>query len=148
SRGMNSFLIKSKRELIRVLENLPKGKSFIFQQFIPNDYDWGILVAEGKVVSAEKSFRPKGEFRNNACWGAKEVFLNIDEVDKKVKLIARKSCDILNLEWARADIIVDKNTNEPYLLEVNRFPGMTVGSTEEEAFKRYLKNKLLIEDLR
>lgn len=147
SRGRNIFLVNSKQELIRILKDLPEGKGFIFQQFIPNDYDWGILIADGKVVSAEKSFRPEGEFRNNACWGAREIFEDINKVNKEVKQIAQKACNILNLEWGRADIVVDKYTNKPYLLEVNRFPGMTVGSTEEDAFYNYLKKKLLAEDL-
>jgi glutathione synthase/RimK-type ligase-like ATP-grasp enzyme len=130
-----------------MLKELPKNKNYIFQKFIPNDYDWGILVAKGEVVSAERSFRPKGEFRNNACWGAREVFEKIDKVDDKVKQIAQKACAILKLDWGRADIVIDKITNMPYLLEVNRFPGMTAGSSEEKAFYKYLKNKLLIERL-
>jgi hypothetical protein len=142
SRGRNSFYVESRDELIEVVSKLPGNKSFIIQQFIPNDYDWGIIVAEGKVVSAEKSYRPKCEFRNNACRGAKEVFTNIKNVSMKVKEIAQKACEVLNLDWARADIVIDKNTSLPYLLEVNRFPGMTTGSTEEQAFFSYLKNKL------
>lgn len=147
SRGQNAFLIRSRSELIRVVQNLPKDKSFIFQEFIPNDFDWGILVARGKVVSAEKSYRTEYEFRNNACWGAKEVFENPDNVDLQVKQIAQKACKILKLEWGRADIIVNKYTHKPYLLEVNRFPGMTVGSTEETAFADYLSEKLVYHNL-
>ena len=116
---------------------MPKGKRFFFQKFIPNDYDWGILVANGRVVSAEKSYHLKNEFRNNACWGAKEVFVDVNEVNKHLKSIAMNACKILELEWGRADIIIDKSTQKPYLLEVNRLPGMTVGSTEQKAFQEY-----------
>jgi len=147
SRGRNTFLLNSREELVEIMDRFPANRSFVFQQFIPNDYDWGILVADGKVVSAEKSFRSKGEFRNNACRGAKEVFIHKNKVNKKVKQIAKKACDILNLEWGRADIVVNKNTNKPYLLEVNRFPGMTAGSSEEKAFHIYLESKLLAEGI-
>lgn len=142
SRGKNCFLINSKSKLIKKLNTLPKSASFVFQKFIPNDFDWGVIVANGEVVSAERSFRSKGKFRNNACHGAREEFENIENVDQIIKSIAIKACKILDLDWARADIVVDKNTNEPFLLEVNRFPGMTVGTTEEKAFHEYLEEKM------
>jgi len=147
SRGHNAFLVKTKEELIKVIQTLPKSKSFVFQEFIPNDYDWGILVAQGQVVSAEKSFRTGSEFRNNACWGAKEVFEDLSNVDDELKNIAKTACKVLNLEWGRADIVIDRQTNKPYLLEVNRFPGMTVGSTDETAFVDYLSQKLVDHNL-
>jgi glutathione synthase/RimK-type ligase-like ATP-grasp enzyme len=141
-RGRNSYLANSKQELKGIINNLPKNKNFIFQQFIPNDYDWGILVAHGKVVSAEKSYRTKEEFRNNACHGAKEIFVDVSKVSKDVTDIALNACKILNLDWGRADIVIDKITNKPYLLEFNRFPGMTSGSTEVKAFGNYIKDKV------
>ncbi|MBU0976514.1 MAG: hypothetical protein ABIE03_00810 [Patescibacteria group bacterium] len=142
SRGRNSFLVNSKEELLQLIDTLPRNRSFIFQEFIPNYYDWGILVANGEVVSAEKSYPSNGEFRNNACWGAREVFVNVDDVSSELKQIAIKSCRVLNLEWGRADIVIEKFTEDPYLLEVNRFPGMTTNSSEVGAFHNYLKGRL------
>ncbi|MBN2015226.1 ATP-grasp domain-containing protein [Candidatus Dojkabacteria bacterium] len=142
SRGKNSHLIHSKEELVNILDKLPENKGFIFQQFIPNDYDWGILVSNGEVISAEKSYRSKSEFRNNACWGAKEVFQDIKDVSSEVKRIAVDACRLLDLEWGRADIVIDRVTSKPYLLEMNRFPGMTINSPEVKAFSSFLKNKL------
>ncbi|MDD3647927.1 MAG: hypothetical protein PHS44_05530 [Candidatus Dojkabacteria bacterium] len=142
SRGKNSYLVSSKEELMELIDTLPKNRNFVFQEFIPNYYDWGILVAKGEVVSAEKSFPASGEFRNNACHGAREVFVDVDEVDQRLKNIAIKSCEVLNLEWGRADIVIEKDTNDPHLLEVNRFPGITLDSSEVTAFSGYLRKRL------
>jgi glutathione synthase/RimK-type ligase-like ATP-grasp enzyme len=141
-RGRNSCLVHTKKELVDSIKEFPSHKHFILQEFIPNDFDWGLLVANGKVLAAEKSFRKEGEFRNNACFGAKENFIDSSKVSKELKNIAIKMSRILKLEWGRADIVIDKYTKEPYLLEFNRFPGMTAGSPEESAFSHYLMNKL------
>ncbi len=87
SRGAYSILVANSKELIEKLGELPKHKKYLFQRFIPNNYDWGVLVANGKVVSGEKSYPCLGEFRNNTCNGAKEVFvdpMNISEISSAI----------------------------------------------------------------
>lgn len=54
SRGTHSLIIKDQTELLIKIKELPKHKSFLFQQYIANKYDWGIMVANGIVVSGEK----------------------------------------------------------------------------------------------
>jgi len=130
SQGKYSAFAANETELLEKTSNLPKSKNFIFQRFIPNEYDWGIMVANGVVVSGEKSYPSNGEFRNNTCNGAKEIFIDTEDIPKKIKDIAIKASASLGLSWSRADIIIDKNTGLPYLLEVNRFPGITSNSDE------------------
>lgn len=138
SRGKYSAYIKNRKELISKFRELPKHRKYIFQEYIPNEYDWGVLVANGEVVSAEKSYPKDGEFRNNASNGAREVFVNIEEIPDQIKDIAIRASEVLGLSWARSDIIVDKDTNIPYLLEVNRCPGITSGSTEVKGAQQFL----------
>jgi len=140
SMGRLSKFVTNREELIAEYDSLPKNKRFIFQEFIENDYDWGILVRNNKIVSAEKSYPKKNEFRNNAINGATEVFVDIKDVPLNVKEMALKSIKSLGLAWARADILIDKNTQEPYLLEVNRCPGITLGTNEEIAATDYLSD--------
>ncbi|EKD32360.1 MAG: hypothetical protein ACD_77C00116G0002, partial [uncultured bacterium] len=45
--------------------------------------------------------------------------------------------------WSRADIIIDKRTGLPYLLEVNRNPGITAGSDEVNGAYTYLAAQIL-----
>jgi len=138
SRGKYSAYIRNRKELISKFKELPKHKKYIFQKHIPNDYDWGVLIANGKIVSAEKSYHKDGEFRNNASNGAKEVFIDLDDVPDQIKEIATKATNILGLSWARSDIIIDKDTNIPYLLEVNRCPGITSNTNEVRGAQQFL----------
>jgi hypothetical protein len=45
-------------------------------------------------------------------------------------------------ENGNCDIIVDKNTKEPYLLEVNRFPGITSKTTEVDGGYKFLSSQI------
>jgi len=140
--GAFSMYIETEKDLVREVKKLPANKKYFFQKFIPNDYDWGILVANGVVVSGEKSYPAKGEFRNNACNGGKEVFVRVDKIPQEVKEIALSASHLLGLSWARADIAIDKITGKPYLLEVNRYPGVTSKSQEVSGAYKFLSSHI------
>lgn len=138
--GACSEYVKNEKDLLEKVKKLPESKRYFFQKFIPNDYDWGVLVVNGEVVSGEKSYPIKGEFRNNACKGAKEVFVEVSKIPLEVRKIALKATGLLDLEWARADIIIDKITGKPYLLEINRYPGVTSKSQEVDGAYKFLSS--------
>jgi len=140
-RGRHTYLAKDRAQLMTILDKIESNVKVLFQEFVPNDYDWGVLVSDGKVVATEKSFPSKGEFRNNACNGAKEVFVEIDKCPENIKQIAKDAAKVLELEWCRSDIVVDKNTGKPKLLEVNRYPGITKGTDEVKAVVNFLKDR-------
>jgi hypothetical protein len=142
SRGRHSEFISSPAELLQKVAVLPLGKRFLFQRYIPNEYDWGIMVVNGTVVAGEKSYHKKDEFRNNVCNGGEEFFIDVDQIPRNIKDIAIKSSRALGLFWSRADIIIDKKTGEPYLLEVNRYPGITAGSDEVTAAFLFLESHI------
>ncbi|MDD3773722.1 MAG: hypothetical protein PHW50_00315 [Patescibacteria group bacterium] len=142
SRGLDSIYIKNESELVEKLKQFPNYRKFLFQKYIPNLYDWGVLVANGVVVSGEKSYPEIGEFRNNVCNGAKEVFISPNKIPVDIKEIAIRANNLLGLSWSRSDIIVDSNTQKPYLLEVNRMPGITLDTTEMDGAYKFLSDKL------
>lgn len=142
SRGAHSLIIKNEEELLEKMKELPKYKSFIFQQYINNEYDWGIMVANGVVVSGEKSYPCKGEFRNNTCNGAQEVFVNPLDIPQNIKEIATKNSTLLNLSWSRSDIIIDNHTQKPYVLEINRLPGISAKTSEVEGAYKFLSSQI------
>ena len=147
SRGAHSLIINSEAELLEKITALPRHKSFIFQKYIANEYDWGIMVANGVVVSGEKSYPCQGEFRNNTCNGAKEVFVDPVNIPQAIKEMAIKNSVLLNLSWSRSDIIINKNTQKPYVLEVNRLPGISAKTSEVEGAYKFLSSQIeLIED--
>lgn len=130
AKGKDSKYVAAESELLSIMARLPKNKKFLFQRYIPNDYDWGIMVANGIVVAGEKSYPSEGEFRNNTCNGAREYFIDVAHIPQPIKDIAIKASERLGLSWSRADIIIDQRTGLPYLLEVNRYPGITSQSHE------------------
>lgn len=142
SRGFDSILVETPEELVSEMGKLPKNKKYLFQKFIPNNYDWGVLVASGKVVSGEKSYPCFGEFRNNTCNGAKEEFVDPEDIPKEIKAIALKTSEVLGLSWSRSDIIIDKKTQKPYLMEINRLPGLSSESSEIEGAYQFLSSQL------
>ncbi|MBI2356796.1 hypothetical protein HYV12_01970 [Candidatus Dojkabacteria bacterium] len=144
--GENAEYISSREELVESINKRKVDIKYIFQRFIPNNYDWGILVANNEVVSGERSSPKKGEFRNNSKVGATEDFVTVEEIPQNVKDIAINASKALGLDWSRSDIVIDKNTGLPYLLEVNRFPGITVDSTEVSGATLFLRSFIEKED--
>lgn len=143
--GENSSYITKRSELIDYIYKRRTDKKYFFQSYIENDYDWGILVANGVVVSGERSYPSAGEFRNNV--GAQEKFEKVKNIPENIKDMAINASIALGLTWSRSDIIIDRKTGNPYLLEVNRFPGITNNSTEVTGARTFLKTSLEINNL-
>ncbi|MBU1167713.1 hypothetical protein KKC60_04890 [Patescibacteria group bacterium] len=142
TRGAHVMKIESEEDLLVKAKDLPKHKKFLFQKYIHNKYDWGIMVANGTVVSGEKSYSCEGEFRNNACNGAKEVFVDPNDIPQIIKQMALDASKALGLSWSRSDIIIDEHTQKPYVLEVNRLPGITPKTSEVEGAYAFLSSQV------
>lgn len=142
AQGKHSQYVSSEDELLAKIPLLPRNRRFIFQRFIPNEYDWGIMVVNGVVVAGEKSYPSSGEFRNNAINGAREVFIDVNLIPAHLKTMAIKASQVLGLAWSRADIVIHQETGEPYLLEVNRYPGITSGSDEVAGAYAFLSSHI------
>lgn len=146
--GRKSFLANSLQELREHLFAADENTSYVFQEFIPNCYDWGIVVGNGSILSAEKSYRnPSSDcFMNHAASGAQEVFVPLIDIPQDVINMAIKASEVLNLTWARSDIVINSETDAPFILETNRSPRMTPNSTEVTAFTEYIKSFLSQKD--
>lgn len=140
--GINSQLVRNREELLTKSRQLPRNSKYLYQQFIPNDYDWGILVSNGEVVSGERSYPAAGEFRNNCKNGADERFMKVEDIPDAIKEIALKAHSILGLSWSRSDIVIDRTNLKPYLMEVNRFPGISIGTDEVLGARSFLEEQI------
>ncbi len=138
--GLDIHLVRNVVDLINTLPKLAPHKKYVCQAFIQNDFDYRIIVGNGKVLSGEKRIRTTDLFRNNASLGAKEVFLDIDQIPSDVKELALSVCKICDFQWSGLDIVTDKITGKNYVLEMNRCPDLTKGSSEVEAAMTYLKS--------
>jgi glutathione synthase/RimK-type ligase-like ATP-grasp enzyme len=138
--GKGAAFIRNRDELLEKVSARNVNKKYMFQSFIENEFDWGILVSDGKIVSSERSYPKDGEFRNNV--GCKEVFVGTEEVPVDVQNIAIQTAKLMDLKWSRSDILLDKQNNSPYMLEINRFPGITEGSTEVTGAWEYISSTI------
>jgi glutathione synthase/RimK-type ligase-like ATP-grasp enzyme len=130
SKGKHSQYVASEADLLKKMKDLPKSKKFLFQRYISSEFDWGVMVANGIVVAGEKTYPSGGESGNTIFTRPEEHFIDVADIPMDIKDMAIKASGLLNLSWSRVDIIIDKNTGLPYLLEVNRYPGITSGSSE------------------
>lgn len=142
--GKNVFLAHSEEKLIELLRAQDQKKEWLLQEFIPNEFDYRILVLGGKAVVAEQRVRNTSthEFRNNISLGAEEHFVNLDTIPPDVITLAINASQALGVEVAGVDIVTNTKTNRSYVLEVNRCPGFTHGqiSGEIKALAHYISS--------
>lgn len=138
--GIDIHYVGKVSDLINAIPKLAKHKKYVFQKFIPNDFDYRIIVGNGVVLSGEKRIRTTDAYRNNVSLGATEEFLEIDQIPEDVKELALKVCEVCNIAWSGLDIVTDKVTGKNYVLEMNRCPDLTKDSSEVEAAMTYVKS--------
>ena len=140
SGGSDVHNITSAKDFFDIVAELPESKKYVCQEFIPNQFDYRLLVGNGVVLSGEKRVRQNDLYRNNAALGAQEIFLDLKEIPSEVKKLAIKATKISQLQWAGIDIVTNEITGKHYILEVNRRPGLTRGSPEIKAAMTFLRD--------
>lgn len=128
SHGEGVSLAKNFTELGKKLKNIQQikqTKEIILQEFIENDFEYRLLVTGTTIAVGEKKIRTsKNEFRNNVHLGAREEFLDLSCIQKRIKKIATSAARIVNVQLAGVDVVVGKNGTIA-VFEVNSCPGFT-----------------------
>ncbi len=124
-KGKGVFLAKDKNELEKIISDNKEEEEVFLQEFIQNSFDYRILVLGEKIACAEKRTRIKeGEFRNNVYLGAKEEFIEVANLDEKIKNIAVDAAKVADIQVAGVDVVQDDEGNT-FVFEVNRAPAFT-----------------------
>lgn len=119
--GKGIFLCNSEEEIKGVIAKNP-GQTYLLRKFIPNDGDLRVFVVGGRAIGAMKRISTReGEFRSNISVGGKGKFFDLEK-NKEIKELAEKSAKVTGVEIAGVDVIINKETSEPYILEVNVGP--------------------------
>ena len=139
SLGSDVYLIDQKEDIEDTIHEKKKYNRFMFQEYIPNDFDYRIVIANGEATSACTRTREGDKYRNNVALGATEEFINIEDVPNDILDISIRAAEALNLDWAGVDVVTDKDTGLHYILEVNRRPCLTQKSSEISAFYKHIK---------
>ncbi len=129
-----------------VAEILEKSVAFVVREFIPNDGDVRVFTVGYKAIGAMKRTPKDGEFRSNISVGATGDIFDLDKYPE-VKEIAEKASEAIRTEVAGVDIMMNRETGKPYILEVNpapQFKGFEefTGTNAAEAIIKYFTQKI------
>jgi len=131
--GSGVFLANSIAEIKEIM--FKNGdKTYLIRKFIANDGDVRIFVIGGTALGAMKRIPPGGEFRSNISVGGIGESFDL-ESNPKIKALAEKVASVSGIEIAGVDIIIDKTSGEPYVLEVNVGP-------QFNGFEKYTKTNV------
>ncbi len=131
--GKMNYLVKNYQELKAALNANP-DQAFVLQEFIPNDFDYRVIVLGGKIRLVMKRMRdPKaGAHVNNTSAGAEAEFLPIETLTKNMQDSVLAAARITRRSgFSGVDVIVNKETGQHYILEVNDQPAIQVGASPE-----------------
>ena len=124
-KGKGVFLANTKEEIEKIIkENKEMSPSFIIREFIPNDGDIRVFTVGYRAIGAMKRIPPEGDFRSNISLGGRGEKFDLSSRGD-VKELAEKVSEVTKTEIAGVDIMLHKETNKPYILEVNPGPQFT-----------------------
>ena len=136
SKGRLNFLVRSPEEIQKIHDYNP-GINFILQEFIPNEGDLRILVFGDEPTMAISRKSNAKSHLNNTSQGGSAKILPLDSVSKDILEISKKAAEIIKLQVAGVDVMVDSRSDEIYLLEVNNAPQVSSGSFVDVKTKKY-----------
>lgn len=138
TRGEDNHLVHSFDKAREALAAIAEEKQVILQNFIANDGDYRFLFigldAEPLVF---KRSAIAGSHLNNTSKGATGTFLDPTTLPRQYGGFARRAAEVLRREIGGVDIVVDKHSGKPYILEVNGTPAIATGFGQSQKVKKY-----------
>jgi RimK family alpha-L-glutamate ligase len=124
--GKGVFKVESIEELKNKIKDLKNiSPSFVIREFIPNDGDVRVFTVGYKAIAAMKRIPTKeGEFRSNISQGGRGEKFDLEN-NSEIKSLAEKLSELTRTEIAGVDIMIHKETGQPYILEINPGPQFT-----------------------
>lgn len=119
--GKGVYLVKDKKEALDVIKKDGQAKAFYIREYIPNEGDVRVFTIGGKAVAGMRRIPPKDDFRSNISLGGTAEAFDLEK-NPEIRLLAEKLSKMDKTQIAGVDIMIHKETNEPYVLEINRGP--------------------------
>lgn len=139
SQGAGVFLAKDFASLKAVITERSvqeQAKVIFLQEFIPNTFEYRLLVTGEKIAVAEKKIRSKSEeFRNNVHLGAEEVFIALSEVKESTQWEALQAALTTDIQVAGVDV-VERENGDAVIFEVNSCPAFTLDQSISPEIKK------------
>jgi glutathione synthase/RimK-type ligase-like ATP-grasp enzyme len=146
--GMGTYWLRGEVDLEEMLEKSKdaEGKprrGYLIQPYIPNDGDYRLFVVGHQVLGGFKRQPKEEKVVMNKSIGKS---VGLKELPGEVKVQAEKASIALGVEVAGIDLVIDSNTSEAYVIEVNEAPQFKVfekrtGLNAIKAVMEYLKAK-------
>jgi biotin carboxylase len=128
SQGKDVHLIQSKEQFARFFTDCAK-KEYIYQEYIPHDYDCRIHLVDGKAVCGYRRVQTSNDFRCNVSLGASMEPL--EERDQaNLFPLANKISKLFNLELHVVDFLLNKKDGKYYFVEINDNAGWEQSDTD------------------
>jgi len=142
SQGQEVFLIESENDFDSCCnKQFDPDVEFISQEFLPNHFDYRVLVLGGEMKCIETRTRQSSEkFRNNLAVGGIPEYIHDKSYPKELVTVSQNAAKLLERDVAGVDVIIDERNNKPYIIEINPAPGHKPGSENEKALFNYLFN--------
>ena len=139
-RGKNNFLIESPSVFKEILTKAAHEHVYIAQRYVPNDGYLRLLVTGRNVVLAIKRAPVSGRdplkaHLNQPHGGGNASLVALDEIPAHVQDISVRAAAVMKREIAGIDVILDRQTNEWYILEANNAPQIRSGAFVDEKVK-------------
>lgn len=138
--GHMNYLVKSYDELKTAL-NEHKEQFFVLQEFIPNDCDYRVLVMGGEIQFVlQRARKDDSVHLNNTSAGAEGKLVPIEMLPEHVLSDVKKAAELtLRSDFAGVDVLIDKNTGQHYILEVNEAPAIQMGTEPDKKIAIFLR---------
>lgn len=120
-KGKGVYKVNSILELKKIISDNPNAEKFTIREFIKNTGDIRVFCVGYKAIGAMKRVPKKGEFKANISQGASGEVYNLNG-NKQVKDISEKLSKLTKTQVSGVDVIIDEETNKPYVLEINPNP--------------------------
>ncbi len=142
--GKKNFLVDTYQDLQKILDS-HKGTQFVIQEYIPNDCDYRCLVFGEEIKCVLKRTRDtaSSSHLNNTSAGGKGEIVALDSLSITARKAVLAAARTLNRDsFAGVDLMINKETGQPYILEVNQTPQIEIGAEIEhkmDALLRYME---------
>lgn len=135
TQGIGVSIVDSYASLKSVYQTIAKldpEKEILIQEKIDSNFDLRIQVILKKfdplnagtsnciVLGAMKRQAVEKDFRTNYSLGGE---VSAYEIDQNLADLACEAANAVGSHWCGVDIMIDKNSGKPYILEVNSSPG-------------------------
>lgn len=136
SKGRLNFVVRLGEEIHAIAaEN--SDVHFVLQEFVPNDSDLRVLVLNNQPKLVIKRTGDGSTHLNNTSQGGQAVIVPLADIDQSILDISVRAAQITKLQVAGVDVVINKETGDFSILEVNNAPQISSGSFMDEKAALY-----------